>query len=298
MRKIGPVGAIPSKWCGTVTLRLRRSWFPRIHLEGAAGARQVLVDAGFDVPGKGDLAGGLLHDDDPSTPKHGWQYLATQSVNHHFIAGTVWPRLPDRFPGHVALSERTIRQCSLHVLPSREAHYVRRTSLSHPSPSPLVAPLSSSSPLDSSGHHRAACVVAGVLGSRGFAVESAAARVWREAGGRVTTNMRIQDMDIVVPNQLDERRIEVLADGLPLFHGTQVAVDTTLVSAFRRNGAPRPRCADVDGAVLEVARRRKSSGILSSLADRAEHHCLSCEQKWEKVVSGDYTVSRSAMSPR
>ena len=27
--------------------------------------------------------------------------------------------------------------------------------------------------------------------------------------------MLIQDMDIVVPNQLDERRIEVLADGLP-----------------------------------------------------------------------------------
>ena len=49
------------------------------------------------------------------------------------------------------------------------------------------------------------------------------------------------------PNQLDERRID----------GTHVAVDTTLVSALRRDGAPRPRCADVDGAVLEAARRRK-----------------------------------------
>ena len=52
-------------------------------------------------------------------------------------------------------------------------------------------PLSSSicrcgRPLDSRGHHRAACSVAGVLGRRGFALESAAARVCREAGGRVT----------------------------------------------------------------------------------------------------------------
>ena len=64
-------------------------------------------------------------------------------------------------------------------------------------------------------------------------------------------------MDIVAPNQLDERRIEVLADGLPLFHGAQAVVGTTLVSALRRDGTPRPRCADVDGEALEAARRRK-----------------------------------------
>ena len=43
-------------------------------------------------------------------------------------------------------------------------------------------------PLDSCGHHRAACARSGVLGRRGFAVESAAARVCREGGARVTTN--------------------------------------------------------------------------------------------------------------
>ena len=128
----------------------------------------------------------------------------------------------------------------------------------------LWLPLPSSSrvcrcgrPLFSSGHHRAACAVAGVLGSRGFAVESAAARVCREAGGRVSTNIRIQDMDIMAPNLLDDRRVEVLADGLPLFHGQQLAIDTTLVSALGRDGLPRPRCAHVDGAILEAARWRK-----------------------------------------
>ena len=55
-------------------------------------------------------------------------------------------------------------------------------------------------------------------------------------------------MDIVAPNRLDERRIEILVDGLPL-HGAKIAVDTTLVSVLRRDGAPRP--------ALEAAQRTK-----------------------------------------
>ena len=70
------------------------------------------------------------------------------------------------------------------------------------------------------------CAMAGVLGSRGFALESAAARVCREAGGRVSANVRVQDMDLAAPNPLDNRRIEVVVDGLPLFHGAQLAMDT------------------------------------------------------------------------
>ena len=45
---------------------------------------QDLVDAGF-APQLGKSSGGLrlnatFDDDDPSTPKHGWQYVATQPV--------------------------------------------------------------------------------------------------------------------------------------------------------------------------------------------------------------------------
>ena len=40
-------------------------------------------------------------------------------------------------------------------------------------------------PLHPRGHHRAVCQVAGVLGRRGFPIESAVARVCREPGGRV-----------------------------------------------------------------------------------------------------------------
>ena len=81
-------------------------------------------------------------------------------------------------------------------------------------------------PLDFSGHHRAACARAGMLGRRGYALESVAARICREAGGRVRTNMFVRDMDLDVPVN-DGRRLEVVVDGLPLHGGAQLAVDTT-----------------------------------------------------------------------
>ena len=59
----------------------------------------------------------------------------------------------------------------------------------------------------------------GVLGLRGFALESAVARVCKEASGRVSVNVAVRDLDIGVPDRTDERRLEVVADGLPLFHG-------------------------------------------------------------------------------
>ena len=109
--------------------------------------------------------------------------------------------------------------------------------------------------LDNFGHHRASCAQAGVLGRRGFAVESTAARICQEARGRVATNVLVRDFDIPVP--IDARRLEVVVDGLPLFGGAQLAVDTTLVSSLHCDGSPHQGAADVDGAVLGAARRRK-----------------------------------------
>ena len=45
-------------------------------------------------------------------------------------------------------------------------------------------------------------------------------------------------------------------DGLPVFGGAQLAVDTTVASSLHCDGSPH-RGADVDGAVLVAARRRK-----------------------------------------
>ena len=70
-------------------------------------------------------------------------------------------------------------------------------------------------------------------------------------------------MDIVVPNQLDERRIEVLANGLPLFHGVQVPVD--MVSALWRMEPPTPVPPTSTGLLWRLLVAGKSSGTPSSL---------------------------------
>ena len=67
----------------------------------------------------------------------------------------------------------------------------------------------------------------------------------------------VRDLDLLPMDRVDARRLEVVADGLPLFHGAQVALDTTLVSPLRRDGTPHARCAGEDGAALLRARRRK-----------------------------------------
>ena len=124
-------------------------------------------------------------------------------------------------------------------------------------------------PLDQFGHHRAACARAGILGKRGFALESVLARVCREAGGRVTTNVLLRELDIGLMNEADGRRLEVVADGLPLFGGAQLAVDTTVVSALRSDGTAIPRAAHTAGVALEAARRRTEGRYPELVGPRA-----------------------------
>ena len=111
--------------------------------------------------------------------------------------------------------------------------------------------------LDPLGDHRAACAQSGVLRSRGGPLERATARICREAGARVTTNTRVNDLNISHPHQQDDCRIEVIANGLPLWNGAQLAVDTTLVSPLTRDGQPRRRAGRFAGAALQDARRSR-----------------------------------------
>ena len=52
-------------------------------------------------------------------------------------------------------------------------------------------------------------------------------------------------------------RPEVVADGLSLFGGAQLAIDTTLVSALRRDGTARESAANRSGVAIRSAHRRK-----------------------------------------
>ena len=64
------------------------------------------------------------------------------------------------------------------------------------------------------------------------------------------------DMNLDVPLQ-DARRIEVVCNALPLWHGEQLAVDTTLVSPLGRDGQPRANADAHPGIVVAQATRRK-----------------------------------------
>ena len=68
--------------------------------------------------------------------------------------------------------------------------------------------------------------------------------------------MLVRGLNLQAARQ-DERRIEVIANGLPLWGGSQLAVDTTLVSPLTSAGAPRRRSGATAGAALAEARRSK-----------------------------------------
>ena len=90
-------------------------------------------------------------------------------------------------------------------------------------------------PLPLPCHHRASRALAGVLGRRGHALEFVAARVCREEGARVlSTNVFLLDLDLIGICVQDQRRIEVIVEGLPVFHGAQLAI--TLLSPLRADG--------------------------------------------------------------
>ena len=72
--------------------------------------------------------------------------------------------------------------------------------------------------LDSLGDHRAACAQSGLLRrARGGPLERAAGRICREAGARVTTNTRLVDLNLEHIDRQDDRKIKVIANGLPLW---------------------------------------------------------------------------------
>ena len=146
------------------------------------------------------------------------------------------------------------------------------------------------------GHHWSACATTGVLGRRGFAVESAAARICREGGGRVRTNVLVRDLDLGVMNHPDGRRLEVIANGLHL------AVDTTLVSALRGDGTLRRGANRHAGVALREARSRKERTYpeLAREGGRARLVVLAGEvgSRWSSETQEDFLCALAQAKAR
>ena len=117
---------------------------------------------------------------------------------------------------------------------------------SHPSPqTPAAPPLAPQrcpcgGRLDEYGDHRSACAQVGALARRAGPLGRAAARICKEAGARVASHVALRDLDLDVPAG-DGRRVEIVANGIPIWQGAQIAVDATIVRPVRRDGQSRPQ---------------------------------------------------------
>ena len=201
---------------------------------------------------------------EPGSWRTGWQHEAASRVERHHREHTLMPVLSDSEKALLRSQSGPFSGAALSATPSSfptripphlfRVLLLRRLRLPLP---PTVRTCRCGRQLDSFGHHRAACAQSGLLARRGFAVENAVARVCREAGARVSTNVMVRDLDLLAPQALDGRRLEVVAEGLPLFGGMQLAIDATLVSPLHCDGTARPGAAHIDGVALQVARRRK-----------------------------------------
>ena len=308
--------------CPLVFDRMMRSLTSRrgeqpLSIEAARQSAQSLQTAGFEVPKWEDLAEGLrppvppMEDGDIYQPKHGWQHLSSKCTDTSSRARLV-PSLSEAERAMLRSQGGPLAACPFTCVPTSRlvridpqpfrVMLLRRLRL----PLPFAARVCRCGRLqDVFGHHRSVCAVSGVLGGRGAALESAAVRVCREAGARVSTNVFVRDLDTVF-HVTDSRRLEVVADGLPLFGGAQLAIDTTLVSALRGDGSERRHAAFKDGVALVEARRRKERTYpeLVGNAERARLVVLaaevggrwSCETlKFLKLVAN--AKSRSAPAP-
>ena len=230
-------------------------------LSAAAQARRTLTGVmGFEPPSWQAVAEGARPETqppdefEPGGVRPGWQHEAASRTEEHFRE-VLFDTISDRDRALIRSQAGPGAGVALRVAPtsrltSIQPHLFRVVLLRRLR---LPLPLSVRScrcgrAIDIFGHHRAACARAGVLGRRGFALESAVARICREAGGRVATNTFMRDMDLAVP-ATDNRRLEVVVDGLPLWH------DPRVCDALRRFSTPWSRrawwCCSRDSAQAE-----------------------------------------------
>ena len=114
--------------------------------------------------------------------------------------------------------------------------------------------------VDPWGNHFLACPSTGRLRRRGKALELAFAQLLREAGGpsaQVAPRPRLRDLAVPGVSALDQRELNVVARGLPLFGGRTIGVDATLRSPLSAAGAVRFGSHQRDGATFSVARQDK-----------------------------------------
>ncbi|CAE7584665.1 unnamed protein product [Symbiodinium natans] len=115
--------------------------------------------------------------------------------------------------------------------------------------------------IDRLGDHALACPRTGLLARRAKVVERAWVRVAREAvgaEGQVVPQQWLVHTTAPGVRAEDRRRLDVVIYGA-MPNGSALCCDATLVSPLTRTAQPQPCTADVDGAALRAAERRKAA---------------------------------------
>ena len=126
-------------------------------------------------------------------PKHGWQHLASKCTDTSFVRARLVDSLSEAGRAMLRSHGGPLTACPFTCVPTSrlvriDSQPLRVMLLRRLLPLPFTARVCRCGRLqDIFGHHRSACAVSGVVGSRGAALESAAARIpsstLRTAGG-------------------------------------------------------------------------------------------------------------------
>ena len=283
---------------------LEFSYEGRHCLQEVLGAGRLLQAEGFEQPSWPALAEGARPEQpnpselDPGEWRHGWQYFASTAREVYHLEHKVKPRCSEAELS--LLRSQSGRNCArgLTAVPSDPALTLRPAKLNTVLCRRLRLPVlqlgshceGCGKRLDCFGDHRCACMKSGRVQARAKPVELAWARVFREAGKEEGATVRWQHMlrhTTLSVDPEDNRRVDVLVEGLPLYFGRPLFCDTTLRSPLKGDGTPHPRAARKDGAVLERAiqdKERKYGDVARS--ELAELVVLACEVggRWHETA--------------
>ena len=140
--------------------------------------------------------------------------------------------------------------------------------------------------LDAYGRHWSACSRSGRLRLRCKPLERTWARVFREAGARVQTDVLLRNTDLPGLAANDGRMLEIIATGLPLHRGVPLGVDSTMGAPLHANGLPHTNAADTDGvAIARLESRKRTTYPELVNSSRLRLTTLACETggRWSKA---------------
>ena len=101
-------------------------------------------------------------------------------------------------------------------------------------------------------------------------MERIIAQICREGGGRVRTNVYLRNVNLRLDTE-DDRKLEIVVEGLELYAGAQLAIDATLVSQISCNGSPSHGSDANPGAALVAARQIKFDRCHEIITSRRCH---------------------------